>query len=146
MTPKPVRTGKLFYDQYLALILLYFFTPVLTSLRGIQQAASLEKVQKRLGVKKASLGSLSEASHVFDPELLEPLPERTGRPGHLPRGMIPELKQIYQCIKAVDGTLLPAVPRMLWALCGKMQNTGPPELGLRMGPPQAGSLLPGRHH
>lgn len=59
---KTHQNRKLFYDQYLALILLYFFTPVLTSLRGIQQATSLEKVQKRLGVKKTSLSSLSEAS------------------------------------------------------------------------------------
>lgn len=53
------QNRKLHYDQYLAMMLLYFFTHVLTSLRGIQQATTLEKIQKRLGMKKTSLGSLS---------------------------------------------------------------------------------------
>ncbi len=32
---------KLHYDQYAALILLYFFNPIVTSLRGIQQTSQL---------------------------------------------------------------------------------------------------------
>ena len=51
---KDHQNRKLHYDQYLALILLYFFTPVLTSLRGIQQATTLEKIQKRLGINPNS--------------------------------------------------------------------------------------------
>jgi len=96
-------------------MLLYFFTPVLTSLRGIQQATTLEKVQKRLGLKKTSLGSLSEASYVFDPELLPPLIKELADQA-ISQEKDPQLKQIYQSIKAVDGTLLPALPKMLWAL------------------------------
>src|SRR5687767_941359 len=61
----------LHYDQYAALILLYFFNPIVTSLRGIQQASALQKVQRILGCSRASLGSLSEAARVFDPDLLE---------------------------------------------------------------------------
>jgi len=37
---------KLHYDQYAALILLYFFNPIVTSLRGIVQASGLKKVQR----------------------------------------------------------------------------------------------------
>ena len=40
---------KLHFDQYAALILLYLFNPIVTSLRGIQQASELEKVQRILG-------------------------------------------------------------------------------------------------
>jgi len=112
---KDHQNRKLHYDQYLALLLLYFFTPVLTSLRGIQQATTLEKIQKRLGIKKTSLGSLSEASQVFDAKLLNPLLKELAEQT-LPREKDPELKQIQQLIKAVDGTLLPALPKMLWAL------------------------------
>ena len=112
---KDHQNRDLHYDQYLALILLYFFTPVLTSLRGIQQATTLEKIQKRLGIKKTSLGSLSEASQVFDAKLLNPLLKELAEQV-LPREKDPELKQIQQLIKAVDGTLLPALPKMLWAL------------------------------
>ena len=43
------------------------------SLRGLQQASGLEKVQKRLKLSRASLGSLSEASRVFDAALLQPI-------------------------------------------------------------------------
>ncbi len=61
---------KLHYDQYTALILLYFFNPIVTSLRGIQQASTLKKVQRMLGCSRSSLGSLSEAARVFDADLL----------------------------------------------------------------------------
>ena len=63
------RNRVLHYDQYLGLLLFHYFTPILTSLRGIQQANELKKVQKLLGSSHASLGSLSEASRVFDAEL-----------------------------------------------------------------------------
>jgi hypothetical protein len=53
------------------LILLYLFNPIVTSLRGIQQAGELAKVQKKLGCSRAALGSLSEAASVFDAELLK---------------------------------------------------------------------------
>ena len=61
---------QLFYDQYVSLLLLAFFNPIMTSLRGLQQAAGLDKVQRRLGVKRASLGALSAAAADFDPALL----------------------------------------------------------------------------
>ena len=118
---KDHQNRDLHYDQYLALLLLYFFTPVLTSLRGIQQATTLEKIQKRLGIKKTSLGSLSEASQVFDAKLLVPLLKELAEQT-LPREKDPELKQIQQLIRAVDGTLLPALPKMLWALWQNDQN------------------------
>jgi len=55
-------------DQYCALVLLYLFNPVVTSLRAMQQVSELKKVQKILGCKRASLGSLSESVQVFDPD------------------------------------------------------------------------------
>ena len=61
---------ELFFDQYAALLLLYFFNPVLTGLRSLQQASDLDKVQKLLSVRHCSLGSLSEATGVFAAEPL----------------------------------------------------------------------------
>ena len=58
--------------QYCMLILLYMFNPVVTSLRGLQQASELKKVQKKRGYARASLGSLSESVAVFDSERLFP--------------------------------------------------------------------------
>ncbi|WP_165076174.1 IS4 family transposase [Paludisphaera rhizosphaerae] len=105
---------RLFYDQYVALLLMYFFTPALTSLRGLQQATGLDKVAKALGVGRTSLGALSEAAGVFDPALMRGvLVELTRRLGRrLPRA---ESKALADLV-AVDGTLLPALPRMAWAL------------------------------
>lgn len=62
---------KLHMDQYVSLLLLYMFNPICTSLRSIQQASELKKVQKIFGASRASMGSLSEASTVFDSELLK---------------------------------------------------------------------------
>ena len=104
----------LYFDQYTALILLYFFCPIVTSLRGLRQATELKKVQKQLGILRVSLGSLSEASRVFDAEALQgvitELAERA-----LPLAGAADLKAI-EGLTAVDGSLLPALPRMAWAL------------------------------
>jgi Transposase DDE domain len=104
----------LHYDQYCSLVLLFYFNPVIRSLRGIQQASQLKKVQKKLGCARASLGALSEAARVFDPELLRQmipqlaeklLPTARGTDASALKGLI-----------AVDGSLLPALPKMAWAL------------------------------
>src|SRR5215813_5833276 len=67
------RAGNrtLHYDQYCLLVLLALFNPVVRSLRAIQQASTLRKVQKHLGCPRTSLGALSEATDVFDPARLQ---------------------------------------------------------------------------
>lgn len=65
------KNRDLFMDQYGVLVLMWIFNPILTSLRGLQQASTLEDVQKKLGVGRASLGSLSESVSIFDPEPLK---------------------------------------------------------------------------
>jgi hypothetical protein len=110
------RSGnrKLFFDQYGSLLLLYFFSPALTSLRALQQASELAKVQKVTGSSRASLGSLSEASSVFDAELLrEILQELATQAKPILSGKEAEA---LDKLTAVDGSLLPALPKMLWAL------------------------------
>ncbi len=118
---KPHHNRKLHFDQYLALILMYFFNPVLTSLRGIQQASKIQKLQKKLGLNSTSLGALSEASTVFDAELLQPLMKELAAKA-LPLEKDPRLKKMQQHLVAVDGTLLSALPKMLWALWLDEQN------------------------
>ncbi len=105
----------LHYDQYVSLMLLYFFNPILTALRSIQQASTLKNVQDKLGIKSSSLGSLSAASRVFDPELLTPIiNELASKVGSL--NMDKRLQDLDVAVVAVDGTLLKALPKMLWAL------------------------------
>ena len=62
-------------DQYMSLLLLYMFNPICTSLRAVQQASELKKVQRKLGCPRASLGSLSEAATVFDSKLMQEIIE-----------------------------------------------------------------------
>jgi Transposase DDE domain len=105
---------ELFFDQYASLLLLYFFNPVITSLRSLQQASGLAKVQSKLGSGRVSLGALSEAARVFDAQVLRELvgelaskavPLKAGREAEALRGLT-----------AVDGTILNALPKMAWAL------------------------------
>jgi hypothetical protein len=105
----------LHYDQYAALILLYFFNPIVTSLRGIQQTSQLQKVQRLLGCSRAALGSLSEAARIFNPELLR------GVIGDLVERLSPITKNtafddIKGILTLVDGSLLPALPRLAEAM------------------------------
>jgi hypothetical protein len=105
----------LHYDQYVSLMLLYFFNPILTALRSIQQTSTLKNVQSKLGIKRTSLGSLSAASRIFDPELLTPIiSELASQVGSLNRDK--RLQDLDVTVVAVDGTLLKALPKMLWAL------------------------------
>ncbi|MDI6729855.1 MAG: IS4 family transposase [Thermodesulfovibrionales bacterium] len=106
---------ELYFDQYIAMLLFYFFNPVVTSLRAIQQVSELKKVQKVLGVKRTSLGSLSEASNVFDSQLIAPILQQLAEQA-IPLETDSKLKGIEQMIVAVDGTLVKALSKMLWAL------------------------------
>lgn len=112
----------LHYDQYCLLILLYLFNPIVTSLRGIQQASELDKVQRKLGCPRAALGSLSEAASVFDPERLKEIVAELGLELQaLPRD--PRLQDVPGALVAVDGTLVAALPKLMEASLRK-QVTG----------------------
>lgn len=109
---------QLHFDQYCLLILLYLFNPIVTSLRGLQQASELAKVQKKLGCSRAALGSLSEATTVFDPQCLQEIIAELGQQLQ-PLGRDPRLRDIPGALTAVDGTLLAALPRLMQASCLK---------------------------
>jgi hypothetical protein len=102
-------------DQYMTLLLLYMFNPVCSSLRALQQASELHKVQRVLRVPRASLGSLSEAARVFDSDLLVAVMGRLAeRVGPVDRDA--KLSDFDQIITLVDGSWLSALSKMTWAL------------------------------
>jgi hypothetical protein len=105
---------KFFADHYAALLLLYFFNPVLTSRNALLQASRLAKVQSFCGGRPVSAGSFSEAQHLFDPALLEGLVAELA--GRVPDAQAPADWDSLKALTAVDGSLLPALPRMAWAL------------------------------
>ncbi len=108
-------------DQYVSLILLYMFNPICTSLRSLQQVSELKKVQKQFGAARASLGSLSEASTVFDSELLKGIvQELSTKLTTVSR--IPGFDNSKGILTAVDGSLIEAVGKMAWALWRSDRN------------------------
>jgi len=105
-------------DQYITLLLMYMFNPICSSLRAIQEASDLAKVQRVLKVPRAALGSLSEAARVFDSDLL------VGIIGELAGRLAPvrhdaKLSDFDQIITLVDGSWIKAVSKMTWALFRK---------------------------
>jgi hypothetical protein len=105
---------ELHYDQYCMLLLLFLFNPIVTSLRGVQQASELKKVQKKLGCQRASLGSLSEATSVFDADRLKEIIAELGEQLE-PLAQDKRLRDIQQTITLVDGSLIAALPKIMEA-------------------------------
>ena len=113
------RAGNriLHMDQYMTLMLLCMFSPICSSLRSIQQASELKKVQKKLGVPRSSLGSLSEAATIFDSDLLvEIIGTLASEIKPVPHSS--KLDDIKAILTIVDGTLLKALPKTVDALWG----------------------------
>jgi len=104
----------LHFDQYCLLVLLFFFNPVVRSLRAIGQASELRKVQRKLGCQRASLGSLSEATEVFDPELLKEIIAELGEQ-LVPIARDSRLKDVQHTLTLVDGTLMRGLPVLVQA-------------------------------
>jgi IS4 transposase len=102
-------------DQYCTLILLWLFSPMVDSLRGLQQASTLDKVRKKFGVGRSSLGSLSESVTIFDPE---PLKQIAAELAHqLPQASSSQFDPVGQPIIAVDGSVIDTVvevARLSW--------------------------------
>ena len=106
-------------DQYCLLVLMWLYNPVIDSLRGLQQASDLKKVQKRLGVGRASMGSLSESVTIFDPEPLAGLAEELSN--KLPDRTPEKFDVIDKKVTAVDGSvfrLLSQIAALAWLPTG----------------------------
>jgi hypothetical protein len=121
----------LFFDHYCAYVLLFLFNPIVTSLRGIQQASELKRVQKKLGCPRTSLGSLSEATQVFDPEPVKQIAaELAGQLQPLAHDRAcPEVKHL---VTAVDGTVVKTLSRLVEAAYLRSPTTGRPQGAWRL--------------
>ena len=112
----------LFMDQYASLLLLYFFNPVLTSLRGLQHSTSFANVQEATGVRAMSLGALSKnAGHLFDPQLLVPILQAAAARAQEAQSQTgqPTLDAARLRVIAADGSFLKCLPSMIWAVFRK---------------------------
>ncbi len=135
------QNRSLHMDQYCTLVLLWLYSPIVDSLRGLQQASTLTKVQKRFGVARTSLGSLSESVTVFDPEPLKQIAKELG--DRLPAvqkrrysqkdddATLDRLSHLGKTITAVDGSIvkvLARIAKLAWIRIGD----GSPTCGYRL--------------
>ncbi|TWT69027.1 IS4 family transposase [Crateriforma conspicua] len=97
-------------DQYGVLVLMWMFNPILTSLRGLQQASTLKDVQKKFGVGRASLGSLSESVSIFDPEPLKKIAAELAT--EVPSADPSKFDVIGHQLTAVDGSVFKTAVRV----------------------------------
>jgi len=102
-------------EDYFSLVLFAMFNPVIDTMRGLCYASTLEKVQRDVCSGPVSLASFSEAQHLFDPEILRGLMQQISLQAQPDFGDA-RLKELGKELAAVDGTLIPALSRMSWAL------------------------------
>jgi hypothetical protein len=95
---------KLHFDQYCALILLFLLNPVLRSFRALQQASLLEQVRRKVGCERTSLGSLSEAVEILQPQRLEAIIADLWAQAPPSRGV--GKGYLRQVLTAVDGSVV----------------------------------------
>lgn len=96
---------ELHFDDYVLLVLLYLFNPLIDSMRTLQKVAELPELQQRLGIKRFSLGSFSESCRVFEPAMLQQVVEQLA--GELrPVGRHELLGQLPGKLTLVDSTVI----------------------------------------
>jgi len=115
----------LHYDQYCLMVLVFLFNPICSSLRALQQASELKNVQKKLGCQRASLGSLSEAATVFDPQrLIGIIQELDGQLAQKTSSKAKDerVAELPGTLTLVDATLITAMPRIMHASVRKRRG------------------------
>ena len=102
---------------------MHFFNPTSTGLQGLHLsidagdcAAAAEKI------RPTSLGSFSEAARVFDAQALHGILRELGAKS-VPVVEGPDAKQLLN-LRAVDGSIFRAFPRMAWALWKDASHRG----------------------
>lgn len=110
----------LFLDDVFAVYLLAFFNPTIRSLRTIEDLSQTRQAQKHLTVEKICKSTLSDFNKLIDPGRLVPIVQALR--GQLSRkqagspGVDSDLNDLLEQTIAVDGTFLPAVAEVAWAV------------------------------
>lgn len=114
---------QLFLDDVFTIYLLAHFNPSVRSLRTIEDFSQCVAVQKYLMIPKICRSTLSDFNREADPEMLVPIVQKLSgecrnkqRNATVPDG---ELGVLLEHCVAVDGTFLPAMADVAWAVCNK---------------------------
>jgi hypothetical protein len=121
----PHGNRKLFLDDVFIVSLLAFYNPVVRSLRTIEDFSKSRQAQKHLSIRRICKSTLADFHQLADPSRLEPildaLRSELARKGAL-SGRPTELEAILKRTVAVDGTFLPALSDVAWAVCSRNQH------------------------
>ena len=112
---------KLFCSEYFSLLLFGMLNPVLKTTRALCAASALPRMQREVCGDEVSLASFSDMQHVVDPELLAGLLRSLAAEAGPVIGEVRVREHVAELV-AVDGTLLPALPRVAWALWQDSQH------------------------
>lgn len=108
-------------DDVFVTHLLAFFNPTVRSLRTIEDFSQTRQVQKHLSLRKLCRSTLSDFHRLVDPQRLEPilsaLRGQLSRKAVIQPGAESDLATLLKHTIAVDGTFLPAVADVAWAVC-----------------------------
>lgn len=123
----PHGNRELFLDDVFVVYILAFFNPTIRSLRTIEDFSQTVQLQKHLSITKICKSTLSDFNKLVDPERLMPIiaalrqrldkqqPERaTSKVG---------LEELLKNAIAVDGSFLPALAEVSWAVAAANQHT-----------------------
>jgi len=111
---------RLYLDDVFVTYLLAFFTPSIRSLRTLEDFSQTRQAQKHLSVRKICKSTLSDFNKLAEPQRLEPIIQtlrnqlsrkQLGR--SLPEN---DLQALLKQTVAVDGTFLPALAEVAWAI------------------------------
>ncbi len=108
---------ELFFSDYVKLVLLYTWNPLIDSIRGLQEAAALPRVAKTLGIKRFSAGSFSESPRVYEPERLQPIVQELAA-GLAAQPLDRRLGEFKHALTLVDGTVVRGLNRLVHSAVG----------------------------
>jgi hypothetical protein len=119
-------TRALHLDEYVTLVLLYLFNPMIGSVRVLQDASAVERVAAQLGVRRFSLGSFSESVRVFEPEKLKAVIAQLAGELRPLQAADPRLKEhLAHVLTVADGTVLSAISKVADAFWMRFKDDTP---------------------
>ena len=119
----PHGNQELFLDDVFIVHLLAFFNSSIRSLRTFEDFSQTRQAQKHLSIRKLCKSTLSDFHSLVDPERLRPILDALRKKveakkqrdkGNVKQG--DELSQLLSNTVAVDGTFLPALAEVAWAV------------------------------
>jgi hypothetical protein len=121
----PHGNRQLFLDDVFILSLLAFHNPTLRSLRTLEDFSQTRQAQKYLSLTRVCRSTLSDFLSLSDPNLLQPLLKALRRDLERKRVIREESADLHTLLQrtiAVDGTFLPALADVAWAVGASNQH------------------------